>query len=98
MEGVIVAGWVGFKKKDQQSFEGVNPKMYPSVIFPAKMGLFRNSRGLQFRTNQLWQNHRQVRRTKECSFIKEKGRVGRIVVSKKSLEGNWESQLLMAEL
>lgn len=35
------------------------------VILPAKVGLFRNRRELQFGASRLWQNHRQVGRTRE---------------------------------
>ena len=44
------------------------------IILPEKMGLLGNSRELQSRTSKLWQNHRQVLRTKKRNaFLFKKG-------------------------
>lgn len=54
------------------SFHVVTLKIKQSIILPAKMSLFRNSRELHFRTCNLWQNHGQVQRTKDRNTLSER--------------------------
>lgn len=44
--------------------------------------------------SKLQQNYRQVVRTEgRSTFIEERGRIGRTVINKKSIGGNWEFRL-----
>ena len=50
------------------------------------MGLFQNSRGLEFVTNKLQQIHRQVRQTEEKNAISWRRRMlGRVVLNESPL-------------
>lgn len=64
------------------------------IILPAKMDLFGNGRKLQFGTNELWQNQRQVGRARErVSSSGGEGEVGDAVINKNPIDLKWELEV-----
>lgn len=70
-------GWARLTLRFPQLFLVLFTQVWPllslKVISPAKMGLFRGSRELRFRTCKLRQNHRQVQQRREKLFYRKGG-------------------------
>lgn len=79
------------KIRIKQGIVSVNLKNKSLASLLAKMDLF--SGELQFRTCKLQQSHRPVQR-RGWLFKRGKGQIGKPVLSKQSIGGNWEFYIL----
>lgn len=70
----------------------VNLKKKTVNYLTSKMGLFGKGKELQFGRSKLWQNHKQVERTKNA-VSQKKGESWGNVLNKRSIGGNWESHI-----